>query len=240
MPQRFLRPGIRTSERWNKAGFLAQSLYVGILTLVDDFGRYDGRARLLHGECFSLRDDVKPHQTATALKELSVCGLIQLYGIDGKEYLQVLQWQERSRSETSKFPNPPEQSAAERSGTQESASSLAIVPRHKSSPSFIVPATASAVLKGKFERWMVVRKELGKAPKDWAGLFQDQFEWLGKFNEPEQLGILEKSIINRYQGLIDPKGNNGAYSKPITKGSSRTYGTANERRIGQYANVGKV
>lgn len=35
-------------------------------------------------------------------------------------------------------------------------------------------------------------------------------------------------------------GPNGTHSKPITKGSSRTYGTANERRIGQYANVGKV
>lgn len=236
MPQRFLRPGIRTSERWNKAGFFAQSLYVGILTLVDDFGRYDGRARLLHGECFSLRDDVKPHQTAAALKELSSCGLIQLYGIEGKEYLQVLQWQERSRSEQSKFPDPPEQSAA---GPQESASSLAIVPRHKPSSPFIVPVTASAALKGKFERWMAVRREQGKAPKDWTGLFADQFEWLGKYSEPEQLGILEKSIINRYQGLIAPT-NNGTHSKPITKGSSRTYGTANERRLGQYANVGKV
>src|SRR4051794_12930640 len=98
MPQRFLRPGIRTSATWNSTSFAAQGLYVSILTLVDDFGRYDGRAALLHGECFALRNDVKPQRTAALLQELHEVGLIQLYQHEGKDYLQVLRWQERSRT----------------------------------------------------------------------------------------------------------------------------------------------
>lgn len=127
MPQRFLRPGIRTSEAWNKASFRAQSLYIGILTLVDDFGRYDGRYRLLHAEIFGLRDDVRAQQTAADYEELCRLKLVRHYVVDGKEYLQVLRWQERARVEKSKFPDPPHESAADRSKAQQTASSLASI-----------------------------------------------------------------------------------------------------------------
>lgn len=153
MPQRFLRPGIRTSERWNKTSFRAQSLFIGIMTLVDDFGRYDGRSRLLHGEIFGLRDDVKAQQTAAALNELCRNRLIRHYIVNGKEYLQVCLWNERSRSETSKYPEPPQETAAERSENllpSPSPSSLASVPRQRSNGS-VEPAT--------LQQWM---DELGK------------------------------------------------------------------------------
>lgn len=144
MPQRFLRPGIRTSGTWNRASFAAQSLYVSILTLVDDFGRYDGRAALIHGECFSLRNPaerINPHRTGTLLRELDEVGLIQLYEHEGKEYLQVLRWEERSRSERSKYPTPPERilrNPAESCGIlppSSSSSSSSLSPRHSSNGS---------------------------------------------------------------------------------------------------------
>ena len=116
MPQRFLRPDIRTSQRWNETSFGAQSLYVGLLTLVDDFGRYDGRSKLIHGEVFILRDDVKPQQTAAWLKELDRRDLVQLYEVEGKFYLQISRWKERTRSESSKFPAPPLRNPAEYCG----------------------------------------------------------------------------------------------------------------------------
>ncbi len=128
MPQRFLRPGIRTSAAWNHASFPAQSLYVAIMTLVDDWGRYDGRPALLHGECFSLRDDIKPQRTAALLTELHQVGLIRLYEIDGKAYLQVEKWSERVRGSKSRFPDPPQESAAFRSIPQEKDASLATTP----------------------------------------------------------------------------------------------------------------
>lgn len=137
MPQRFLRPGITTSAAWNAVSFPAQSLYIRILTLVDDFGRYDGRVAVLHGYCFPLRPDVKPQQTAAMRSELQKAGLIEVYHVEEKEILQITRWQERARGEKSKYPDKPaetiepQESAAERSGTLALDASLAIT----SSPS---------------------------------------------------------------------------------------------------------
>lgn len=143
MPQRFLRPGITTSDRWNAVSWEAQSFYIRILTLVDDFGRYDGRIAILHGQCFALRNDIKPQRTAALRSELVDAGLLDVYSVEGKEYLQVTRWQERARSGASKYPDPQD-SAAVRSGPQDSASSLAITssPLHpRPSPSSIVHGT---------------------------------------------------------------------------------------------------
>src|SRR6188508_686346 len=106
MPQRFLRPGITTSERWNSVSFEAQSLFIRILTLVDDFGRHDARIPILHGQCFALRPDIKPQRTAALRSELQQALLIEVYTVEGRDYLQITQWQERARSDRSKFPAP--------------------------------------------------------------------------------------------------------------------------------------
>lgn len=105
MPQRFLRPGLTTSEAWNSVSWAAQSLYIRILTLVDDFGRYDARVRVLHGECFALRDDVTPQDTAAFRSELQQVGLITIYEVGGKEYLQITKWKEHARSRRSIYPS---------------------------------------------------------------------------------------------------------------------------------------
>ena len=105
MPQRFLRPGITTSNAWNACGWKAQSLYIRLITLVDDYGRYDGRIAIIHGHCFPLRSDIKPQETAALVGELSANNLIELYEVEHKEYLQMLKWQERTRGK-SKYPDP--------------------------------------------------------------------------------------------------------------------------------------
>ena len=107
MPQRFLRPGIRTSDAWNQASWFEQSLYVRLLTLVDDEGRDDGRDAILHAECFALRDDVTRQQTAAAGSRLSALGLLVFYEVEGKRYLQLTKWQERVRN-PSRIPPMPE------------------------------------------------------------------------------------------------------------------------------------
>jgi len=107
MPQRFLRPGIRTSEAWNSVDWVDQSAYIRLLTLVDDEGRYDGRLPVLHAELWALRDDVTRQLTAAIGSRLEQAGLIRFYEVDGKRYVQVTKWQERARNR-SKFPSPPD------------------------------------------------------------------------------------------------------------------------------------
>lgn len=117
MPQRFLRPGITTSDLWNACSFPAQSLFVRLLTLVDDYGRFDGRASVIHGYCFSLRPEMKTEKVRALIDELCQNGLVQLYMVDDKEFIRILKWSERARG-ASKYPAPPdEDNEGEPSGT---------------------------------------------------------------------------------------------------------------------------
>ena len=111
MPQRFLRPGIRTSPRWNAVSHRAARLYIAILTLVDDYGRYDGRPSVLWADAFAVwndqnppQDAVNPPQVAADCAQLAASRLVEFYEVSGRTYLQVTQWQERMRG-VSKWPS---------------------------------------------------------------------------------------------------------------------------------------
>lgn len=118
MPQRFLRPGIRTSPRWNAVSHRACRLYIAILTLADDYGRYDGRPSVLWADAFAVWNAqnppqvaVIPPQVAADCGELQAAGLVGFYEVDGRMYLQVFQWQERPRGK-SKWPDPQQEFAS--------------------------------------------------------------------------------------------------------------------------------
>jgi uncharacterized phage protein (TIGR02220 family) len=112
MPQRFLRPGIRTSPRWNAVSHECHTLYIAILTLVDDHGRYDGRPCVLWAEAFAVWNDqnpqaaITPQQTAAMCQQLAAVDLVEFYEFGGRTYLQLTQWEERRRNK-SRWPNPP-------------------------------------------------------------------------------------------------------------------------------------
>jgi hypothetical protein len=220
MPQRFLRPGITTSDPWNACSFPAQSFYVRILTLVDDFGRYDGRIPVLHSHCFALRHDVTREDTDKFLTELVEHGLVRLYRVKDKNYIQVLKWNERTRSDKSKYPDPPvrqrkaQDSAGFRSGAQGKDASLVPVLSHRPKPSSSAlrfPADAGSGFKDLFGRWVEFRKGLGRKPKDWNVLFQEQLDWLSKHPREDWDEIISQSIRNGWQGLFKlSKQRNGA------------------------------
>lgn len=103
MPQRFLRPGITNSQRWNAVDAMSGNLFIRLLTLVDDFGRTDGRTSVIFGQCFAVWNELHPagavklQQLAGMLQQLAGVELIDIYEVDGKRVLQISQWQERIR-----------------------------------------------------------------------------------------------------------------------------------------------
>jgi len=112
MPVRFLRPKIRTSPRWNAVSHAAARLYVALLTLVDDFGRYDGRPAVLHGDAFAVWNDqhldttISIPDVAGYCEELKNAGLAIFYTVDDRTYLMLTQWKENKRAKASKWPEP--------------------------------------------------------------------------------------------------------------------------------------
>jgi hypothetical protein len=112
MPQRFLRPTIRQSKRWNRLPWEAQSLFIRLLTLVDDFGRYEADPELLKSEAFPFGDPcgqmITVENICLQLQALVSKNMIVLYEVNDASYLQLTRWNERARAEKSRFPPPPE------------------------------------------------------------------------------------------------------------------------------------
>lgn len=104
MPQRFLKPGIISSPKWDGLDWIAQSFYIRLITLVDDFGRFEANPTLLRNMAFPLREDIRTPQVQKLCQELQANQLAVFYKVDGKEYLQLLNWSERPRCERSRYP----------------------------------------------------------------------------------------------------------------------------------------
>lgn len=109
MPNRILRAAIRQSRRWNRLSYFDQSLYIRLLTLVDDYGRYEADPQLIRHEAFprGLPDGNDCQLTAivSGLRAIVSQGMATIYRHDGAEFLQLTHWTERIRS-ASRFPVP--------------------------------------------------------------------------------------------------------------------------------------
>lgn len=108
MPNRIVREGILDSERVNKLSWPAEVFYRRLMSVVDDFGRFDGRAELLRSKLFPLRiDKVSVADVDKWLTECVGAGLVSLYSVNHKPYLELLDFGQSIRIMKSKFP-PPE------------------------------------------------------------------------------------------------------------------------------------
>jgi hypothetical protein len=234
MPQRFLRPGITTSRRFNRVPYCAQTFYLRLITLVDDFGLYEADFRLLRSHAFPFGDpdgaDIPLKTIENICQQLSAAGLVLFYkDAEGKQFLQVSRWQERARAGKSKFKgfdNTCEQMFANdnKCSPPSPSPSPSPSPVHLRANVFIVPADAGASLQKKFEEWMTFRKGLGKKPKDWSKMFSEQWQWIQQFGEKAGVEILSQSIRNGWQGLFEPKsGGKNNSAPPITNGDPKRW-----------------
>ena len=108
MPTRVIRDGILTSERVNALSPHAELFYRRLMSVVDDYGRFSANLTLLRASCYPLKlDSVKEDSIKKHLAEAEGAGLIVLYTVAGKAYLEMQDFGQRIQSK-SKFPAPPE------------------------------------------------------------------------------------------------------------------------------------
>lgn len=106
MPTRILREGILTSERVNALSPPAEVFYRRLMSVVDDYGRFDGRPGLLRVSCFPLRvDTVREADISRWIAECVKAGLLVLYAVGGKPYLELQDFKQQQRAK-SKCPSP--------------------------------------------------------------------------------------------------------------------------------------
>ncbi len=105
MPNRILKESICRSEEIDSLSWFEEVLFYRLIVICDDFGRYDGRTKIIKGSCFPLKD-VTEKDIDKALDKLSAVGLVRVYKAQGRPYLQLVTWAEhqRIRNQKSKYP----------------------------------------------------------------------------------------------------------------------------------------
>lgn len=112
MPNRILRAEILGSDRVNALSMGAELFYRRLMSVVDDYGRFNADWRILQSALFPLRTtSVTEEQIKTWLAECSRLlegedePLLSIYPVGRKKFLQINNFGQRIRSE-SKFPAP--------------------------------------------------------------------------------------------------------------------------------------
>lgn len=135
MPSRIIREGILTSERINSLSFPAEVFYRRLMSVVDDFGRFDARLSMLRASCYPLKVDVvREADISRWIAECEKAGVIALYSAnragvsrwiaacekagaavsgDEKPYLLLLDFRQQVRAKDSKYPQPPSECVAD-------------------------------------------------------------------------------------------------------------------------------
>lgn len=108
MPNRIIRDGILRSEKVNSLEPLTELFYRRLMSVVDDYGRTEAHLTLLRSSCYPLLiDKVDEPTVKNHLKECQKVGLVQLYTVDGKHFIQLRNFNQQVRAKVSKYPQPP-------------------------------------------------------------------------------------------------------------------------------------
>lgn len=109
MPNRILKESLTRSESINKLSYFAEVLFYRLIVVADDFGRFDGRAAVIKGTCFPLRN-IRTSQIEKGLNELASVSMIFTYTVKARSFLQIANWSkfQSTRAMKSKWPSPDE------------------------------------------------------------------------------------------------------------------------------------
>lgn len=107
---RSIKPEFWTSEQVMECSTTARLLFIGLWNFCDDHGRHPFSARQIKAEVMP-GDDISSENVRGMLDELSRVGLIEVYDVDGKQFLQVTGWhhQRIDKRQSAKHPPKPKE-----------------------------------------------------------------------------------------------------------------------------------
>lgn len=107
MPNRIVREGILDSDAVNKLTWAAEVFYRRLMSVVDDFGRYDARPEMLRAKLYPMRlDKVSLPDIVKWLADCVEAGLVRCYEVLSKPYLEIINFGQQLRQKRSKYPEP--------------------------------------------------------------------------------------------------------------------------------------
>lgn len=108
MANRVVRAGILESESVNKLTWAGEVFYRRLMSILDDYGRCDGRPSIVRSKLYPLRlDKVSEPDIVKWISECETAGLIRVYHVDNKPYLELFNFGQTVRVKKARFPPPP-------------------------------------------------------------------------------------------------------------------------------------
>lgn len=222
MPNRIIRDAILSSEKMATLAWPEEVFYRRLMSIVDDYGRYEANPQLLRARCYPLQTDAV--RVADISRWMAACqkaGLILDYAVQGKRYLEITNFQQQQRS-ASKYPAP----LASDINCQQTPSNEHLVvsvvgvegvigdviegvSEKARAPVFVLPDWINAK---HWDTWHSTPKRK-KATADQKQMAVDKLdEW--RLAGLDYAGALENAAIGGNQGLFLPNGNR---AQPINK-----------------------
>jgi hypothetical protein len=90
--RRMVHTKLWSSERVGQLCHSARLLFIGCITLADDEGKLKAHPAYLKGQIFPYDEDVGAAEITKWRAKLHDAGLINLYTVDEKEYMQHPNW----------------------------------------------------------------------------------------------------------------------------------------------------
>ena len=109
MGNRIIKESCRTSDQLNQLSDGAERMFWRLVTVADDFGRFEADPITLKALCFPrMVDTLKTPKVKGWIDEFLAVGLIKLYQVNGKTYGFFHTWEkhQRRRAQFSKHPAP--------------------------------------------------------------------------------------------------------------------------------------
>lgn len=103
---RILKKSICQSDDIDQLAWFEEVLFYRLIVNCDDYGIFDGRAKILRGTLFPLKDDITIKQIEDAVTRLATVGLVRQYEVQGRPYLQLSTWSKHQRLRESKHTYP--------------------------------------------------------------------------------------------------------------------------------------
>lgn len=115
MGNRVVREGILDSEKVNKLSWPGEVFYRRLMSILDDFGRGDGRIPMIRSRLYPLKlDKVSDADVAKWLTECVGAGLVSVYRVEGKDFMEMADFRQTVRIKKAKYPAPQMQADASR------------------------------------------------------------------------------------------------------------------------------
>ncbi len=103
MPNRILRDWT-DSEAVDLLSVQAERFFTRLIMKADDYGRYSANLKLLRSTIFPLKTDIRETDITRWLAECEKSGLIALYSVASKGFLQINNFKQTLRQKNEKYP----------------------------------------------------------------------------------------------------------------------------------------